>query len=322
MKYIIGIDGGGTKTLGYISNLEGKILSKALGGPSNYHSVGLERTKQSILKVIKKLLSFVNATFDDLELLVLGLAGIDRDEDKKNILNMLINMGFKNEIILKNDAVTALVGANGKQCGVITISGTGSISFGMNTKGKMIRCGGWGHIIDDEGSGYDIGRRALSEVFKSHDGRIQKTILCEKILNYLNLKTIDQIIDYVYNREVTKDKIAQLAPIVFEAANENDVIALNILNQSIDSLVEITETVIKNLDFDEEVINLTLDGGILRKVKYIQDNFKKKINQKFDNINVSTPLFDGGIGALLIAWNHLNISYSLDNIKIQIKEIN
>jgi len=107
LKYIIGIDGGGTKTLGYISDLEGKILGKGISGPSNYHSVGLERTKQSILNVITELLGFVNGYIKDLKLLVLGLAGIDRDDDKKILLEMLKSNGLNNEIILKNDAVVA-----------------------------------------------------------------------------------------------------------------------------------------------------------------------------------------------------------------------
>ncbi|SHK52660.1 N-acetylglucosamine kinase [Paramaledivibacter caminithermalis] len=322
MKYVIGIDGGGTKTLGYIGNLEGKIIASSSSGPSNYHSIGIKRTKESLGDVINFLCNSVNASIEDIQLLSLGLAGIDRPEDKKNIEEILNFIGVKSEIILKNDAVSALVGAHGKEYGVITISGTGSISYGMDSKGKLVRAGGWGHIIDDEGSGYDIGRKALGAVFKSYDNRTEKTLLTEKILKYLNLKTVDKIVGYIYSNEITKEHIAQIAPVVFEAAYEKDKTAIDILDKAVDSLVEITETVIKKLEFNGDKINLILDGGILRSVKYMQNKFKERINKEINNINISTPLFNGAIGSLLIAWNHLNIEYSLDNIKIQIKEVN
>lgn len=320
MKYVIGIDGGGTKTLGYVGNLEGNVMAVSTSGPSNYHAIGVERARQSIEDIIKSLCNIVNVDIEDLELLSLGLAGIDRPEDKRNIEKIIKSIGVTCEVILQNDAVSALVGAHGKEYGVITISGTGSISYGINSKGKLARVGGWGHIIDDEGSGYDIGRKALSAVFKSYDNRTDKTILTEKILNYLDLETVDQIVGYVYSDKITKEHIAHIAPLVFDAAYENDMTAIDILDQSIDSLVEITETVIKKLEFNEEKINLVLDGGILKKVEYMQNEFRKKLNERIDNVNISTPLFDGAIGSLLLAWNHLNIEYDLDSIKNHIKE--
>ena len=179
-----------------------------------------------------------------------------------------------------------------------------------------------GHIISDEGSGYDIGRKALSAIFKSYDGITRETMLTEKILSHFNFKNVDRIIEYVYNNKVTKEYIAQIAPIVIEAAYENDRASIGILDESIDNLVEITETVIRKLEFDEGKIDLVLDGGILKKVKYMQDKFREKIDKRIDNIHIAMPLFDGAVGSLLIAWNYLNIDYSLDDIMTQVKEIN
>lgn len=321
MKYVIGIDGGGTKTMGYLGTVAGKILAKTLSGPSNYHSIGIDKTRQSISDVIESLCYKGNINKSDIKLMTLGLAGIDRPQDKEIIRGVIRGIDIKAKTILVNDAKTALIGAHGKEYGIITISGTGSISFGVDLNGDTFRAGGWGHIIDDEGSGYDIGRQALSAIFKAYDHRGEKTILTEKVLKFLSLKTVEEVIGYIYCKEISKDHIAQIAPIVFESVYSKDLVATRILDKAANSLAEITETVIRNLFFGKQIINIAIDGGILRKNEYLENEFRKKLNNRIKNVDISMPLFNGAIGALLMGLNELKINYSLDNLKTQIKEM-
>lgn len=319
MKYVIGIDGGGTKTLAYIGNLKGEIIATTSSGPSNYHSVGINRTKQSLTQIVETLCRYADISNEDLEMVSLGLAGVDRPDDKK-IVTEIVESIVKSKIKLHNDVVSELVGANGKSYGVITISGTGSISYGIDSKGKSVRSGGWGHIIGDEGSGYDIGRKALVSILRAYDKRDKETLLTKKVLDFLNLKTVNDIIGYVYNKDITREHIAKIAPIVLEGANENDITSKNILNEAVDSLVEITEIVINQLEF-ENTISLTYGGGILKKNKYVQNKFIETLNMKIDKVNVTQPQFDGAIGSLLIAWDQLNINYNKDELKYQLERL-
>lgn len=318
MKYIIGIDGGGTKTIGYLGTSDGKIIASSTSGPSNYHSVGIDKSKHSISYVLNSLCSKANIEINDIELISLGLAGIDRDEDKKIILEVIKGIGVRGKIILVNDACAALMGAHGREHGIITISGTGSISYGADIKGSTFRAGGWGHIIDDEGSGYDIGRQALSTIFKAYDSRSGKTILTEMVLKHLNLKEVEEIIGYIYCKEITKDHIAKVSPVVFEAAYQKDAAALSILNKAVDSLVNMTETVIENLYFGKQAIEIAIDGGVLTREEYMKNEFHRRLSSKNQKVVISKPLFNGAIGALLIGLNELNVSYSLTDIKKQL----
>lgn len=313
MKYVIGIDGGGTKTLGYIANIWGRIIASSTSGPSNYQSVGIVRTKQSLTNVINNLCKRTDISIDDIELLSLGMAGVDRQEDKTNVINIIRSIGVKSEIILNNDGITELAGAIGKNLGIITISGTGSISYGIDSNGKSVRVGGWGNILGDEGSGYDIGRNALKAILRNYDKRDKETLLTEKVLGYLKLKTVDEMIGYVYKKETTKEHIAQIAPVVINAAYEKDPISINILDNATNNLVELTQTVINQLEFKDK-INLTYGGGILKKSEYVQNKFMKKMVTNNNKIEISKPLFDGAIGAVLIAWDHLNVDYNINKI--------
>ncbi|EOD00087.1 N-acetylglucosamine kinase [Caldisalinibacter kiritimatiensis] len=318
MKYIIGIDGGGTKTLGYISNIEGKIIGKATSGVANYHSVGLKKVRESLLQLINTLCDINNIKTDDIALLSLGLAGVDRKEDRQLILDLISSLELDCKVALNNDAKTALVGAHGKEEGIITISGTGSISYGIDSEGNTIRAGGWGHILDDEGSGYDIGLKGIKAVVRYYDNRGKKTILIDKVLKFLNMKSPDELISYVYGKNTTKSDIAKIAPIVCECALEGDEISQIILDQAVNSLVEMTSAVIDKSNFKDERITVSYNGGILNNASYVQKEFIKRLKYQYKNIEVYKPKFDPAIGALIIGFRQLNINYDINKIKKEV----
>merc|ERR1711964_171025 len=104
----------------------------------------------------------------------------------------------------------------GTREGVIAISGTGSIVYGRNHGGKAARAGGWGHLLGDEGSGYDIGLQGLRAVVRMADGRQPSTLLIPEILTQISLTSPNQLVKWI--SKVDKSQIAQLANSVFQAA--------------------------------------------------------------------------------------------------------
>lgn len=317
MKYVIGIDGGGTKTVGYIGNIQCEILGAAVAGPSNYHSVGLEETKRNIDLVIKRLIQASQIHIDDVCLISFGLAGVGRPEDEVIIKGLLKELNLDKKFILSNDAIAALVGAHGKAEGIVTISGTGSISLGIDIDGNMVRVGGWGHIFDDEGSGYDIGKMVLSSVFKAFDGRGKDTILTKAVLEYLGIKSVDYIIRYVYDALHNKERIAKLAPLALKGALEGDEISIHILERAADSLVLMTQTVIEKLN--NNVNEICFIGGIFENFKYLTDYTIKKLKEHSANIIIKNKLFDAGVGALLLGWIYLGLRYDVRKIKSELE---
>lgn len=307
MEYVIGIDGGGTKTLLKISDLKGNLMAVCEGGPSNINSMDREYVGNVLKKLIYEGVDKINESIDNCCCLCMGAAGIDRPEDRDIMMDIIRSSGFKREIIVTNDAETALYGGVLGGEGIIIISGTGSICFGRNNEGETCRAGGWDHIIGDEGSGYDIGRRALTSVVRSYDGREKETLLTPMILEYLYLKSPEDLINYVYRSSIGKKEIADIAKIVDEAFKKGDSTAEQILKASAEKLYICTLPVIKKLGFTNKAVSMAVSGSVLVKNEYIYSLFSNYINAAYPLINITKMKNDAAWGAVLISLNKVNI---------------
>lgn len=300
MKYVIGIDGGGTKTLLKISDLNGKLLAVCEGGPSNINSMGKEYVANVLKNIIYEGINKINESIENCNYLCIGSAGVDRPEDKKIMTDIIRSAGFDNQLIVTNDAEVALYGGVLGGEGIIIISGTGSICFGRNSQGKTCRAGGWGHIIGDEGSGYDIGKRALISIVRSYDGREKETLLTSLVLDHLKLTSAENLIDYVYRSGIGKKEIADLAKIVDDAYKAGDSTAELILKNSAEELYLCTIPVIKKLGLSDKKVPLAVNGSVLTKNKYIFDKFSEYVNAAYPLVNITEMKEDAAWGAVLI----------------------
>lgn len=308
MKYCIGVDGGGTKTLTYLGNMEGNILDSCVFGPSNYYSSGLENTKDVFADIVSYYCRKHRFEVNDLVFISLGLAGVDREMDKQVIQDIFVELNISCDILVYNDARTALVGALGKDEGIIVVSGTGSIATGIRNN-KLVRAGGWGHILADEGSGYDIGMKTLITIMKSYDGRLSPTIMTKKAIDFLELDDVEDIIGFVHDPNTDKKKIAEVSTVAVQAAKEKDKLALDILDQSVEALLQLADAVINKLFSTDESAELTYIGGIITNVGYIRDRFISEIGKKYPNLTIKKPTQDGAVGALYLGWNKYGVLY-------------
>ena len=306
MDYIIGIDGGGTKTVGLLTTTEGEEISKIKNGPSNYHVVGVETTYQVLNDIIKALTSQIDCTHDNL-VICIGMAGLGREDDKKIINEICDKIEITTQRILTHDAHIALVGGIGKPEGIIVISGTGSIVYGIDSHENEIRAGGWGYLIGDEGSGYDIAIKGLQAVAKATDYRQPSTILTELYLTQLNLEDPKQLIRWVHAAE--RNEIAQLSGTVFEGMENGDRTAIGIIETATDELVCAVESVIRQTTF-RDTINIVLNGGNLIHQRVFSDNLENKLHEKLDNISVMFPKYDPVNGAILLAKSYFYRNFS------------
>ena len=301
MKYVIGIDGGGTKTHMKLSDLNGNILAEGTKGPSNINSAAEEEVKRAFQDLIYEGIRSIGASLGECSAICIGAAGADRDEDKIIIENMIKDMRYNGKVIVVNDAEVALAGGIGKRSGIIVISGTGSICYGRTEEGKSCRSGGWGHIIGDEGSGYDIGINAIKSALKSYDGRGPKTILESSVLEHFNLKYHEDLIDYIYRSGAGKKEIASLTKVVASTYELGDEVAKKILKCAAKELFLSVKAVINRLNMGNTSIFLTTSGGAINNIKYLYDEFKNNVNEFYPKVSVIPMKNDSAFGAVLIA---------------------
>ncbi len=301
MDYIIGIDGGGTKTVGMLATKDGKTIAKTQTGPSNYHVVGIEQTKNVLTEIITQLkLKVPNSDLDSIRCCI-GMAGLGRDEDREIIGHICDEIGINNRI-LTHDAHIGLVGGTGKQSGVIIISGTGSIVYGINEHGKEARAGGWGYILGDEGSGYDIAVKGLQAVARAADKREPATQITQLILKRLALNEPNDLIRWTH--AASRDEIAQLASVVFVAAEIKDTKAEKIIDSAMSEFACAVETVVMQLEFSHP-FDIVFSGGILLHQPILTDKLQRWIEKIIIGSSVIIPKHEPAYGAVLLAKAHL-----------------
>lgn len=296
--YVAGWDGGGTKTAMHIMDLEGNILQKSVALGLNYNS----NTKEELQKTIGTLISDMSKMYGGLEaceMLCVSTAGISNPEATNFLKQTIKEMGLTCDIIFVGDNEGALYGALGKSAGMVLISGTGSICCGKNKDGAKYRCGGYGHIIDDEGSGYAIGRDILSAAVQSYDGRIPTTILYDMVLDKIGGKGVEDIINYTYKKATGKKDIASFAPLLIEALKNDDKYAVSIGNKAALELVKLVIPVSKELKLEHSEI--VLMGGILTHYKVIREYVENGLHKILPKLNIVNGKYDSVTGATLIA---------------------
>jgi len=300
---LIGIDGGGTHTRGILYR-DGKIAATSRAGTTRIGAVGVGESCERTLNVILDLCEQADTDYTEIDGVVIGLAGVWLEEEKKRSAALLKTLArghdFKfSNMMVTSDAELALEGAFQGESGIITIVGTGSIGLGNpKNKKELIRCGGWGIELDDEGSGAWIGREGLTGVVRGLDGRGQQTKLAEII------DSMFPSIDISKPRSIVKAyaegafKYHMLTPNVMKCAEEGDEICLDIIQRSAVHLAELPSTLAKQ--FDSKTVNVALMGGIIDNDTMLAGLLREEIT-KNSTLKLVEPKGNALQGALVMA---------------------
>ncbi len=301
MKYLIGIDGGGTKTKCIAASIEGNPVYESSGGPSNFLVYGLDKVSEIIFNLLTDCIKNLNCGFEDLAFVVLGTAGAGRKEDTERLEEHFLIYAKSKKAEIKNfkvvsDARIALEGAFPGRPGSILISGTGSIMFGKDSKGEIHRVGGFGRFIGDEGSGYSIGRKGLSELSKFYDGRGKMTMLSKLVANHFKINDSEKLINAVYKNNFD---IASVAEQVIYAAKKDDEACQKIVDEETDELISHIRAMKEKLN--QNIMEVSFIGSVITNDNFFSQMLNKKIKEGFNDVIIKEPENQPAMGALFIA---------------------
>jgi len=300
MKYIIGVDAGGTKTECIIADADGNILSEVTTLGGNPLIIGIGKSAENILTAINECNKKIKVNYDEVSMAVIGSAGTGRKEDADKMLNELKRTSNIRNIKVTTDANIALEGAFSGSPGCILIAGTGSIIYGKDERGKLHRVGGFGSIIGDQGGGYSIGRKGLTAVSKELDGRGNKTLLTELVKEKFNIKNFDGLIAGVYNKKLP---VPDAAPLVIQAAEQDDEAAIKILNDESGELIEHIIAIKKKLKLEK--LKLAFSGSLIGNKNYYSNLLRKRIKEELKFVEVTEAENSPAAGAVLLAKKYL-----------------
>lgn len=268
-QIIVGVDGGGSKTRVIVANAKGKELASVTGDASAVRPGEALASAEIIGALVRDALAGAELE-EHPAILVAGVAGTGREKEQKALLRALRGEGIADEVTVVADAEIALTDAFGPDAaGILLIAGTGSVAFGRGPSGDFRRCGGWGPDCGDEGSGAWIGRRALSVVTSSADGREPETRLMGALMTALELEAIEDLIPWAAN--ASPKQLAALAQHVMTLAADRDLRANSICTVAAEELVLHIRTLARQLFVDERAaVPVALGGGLMRRGSFLR----------------------------------------------------
>jgi len=259
-RYVIGIDGGGTATRALLLDERGTELGRGDAGPSLADRDGCPVEIEALAAAAERAGRQAGVALPVAGLCA-GLAGVGREEERADVEAALAARGIASQTRVVTDAEAALYDAFADGPGILVISGTGSIAWGRAEDGRQARAGGWGPLIGDEGSGYDIGLRGLRAVLRAADGRGSETELSAQFAARLATAGPDDLLRWT--ARAAKSEIAGLAPLVCEAAGAGDPVAAAIVGGAIAALTNHVAALLTRLGPWSALPGLALGGGLL-----------------------------------------------------------
>lgn len=259
MRYVIGIDAGGTKTVALLADETGQVLAEARGGGANLQTHG----ELEVEKVFDEVMDSVRGD-RTISAVGLGIAGVDRPHDEAVVRAILRRLGHRETAVVVNDAAIALVAGAPERVGIVVLAGTGSIAYGADRKGKTARSGGFGFLLADEGSGYWLGHQALRAVVRASDGRGPETRITPVLFEELDVSSIDELVPRVYEKGLPKHRIAALAGVVQRAHDLGDEVASRLIEAGARELALAARAVARQLDLGEGPFPVVLAGGAFK----------------------------------------------------------
>lgn len=243
---VVGIDAGGTKTRAFAVDQDGQVVGRGAGGGGNLLSS--PDPQGSIGAALAMALGGREA-----EAIVLACAGGDRRADRERGRELLARVAPAGaRLLVTHDALAALYAGNPAGCGIVLISGTGSIAYGRNEEGDEDRAGGWGHLIGDEGSAVWCGLEALRAVAHAVDGRGAATLLTDLLFRELGVGEFADVLPQIYGRPHPAPAIGAATRALAVAAAEGDALANGILQRGAVALARAASVV---------AVTLGLPGG-------------------------------------------------------------
>lgn len=298
MRYVAGVDGGGTHTTVALADERGREIVRREGPAGIVDPRRPEASAAVVAELVREAIREAGAEAPPAALCA-GLAGVGNETERDAVAAALRGLGVAELVQVTGDEVIALEGTLGADPGILLIAGTGSVAFGRAEDGRVERCGGWGMIVGDEGSGYAIGRSALRAALQAVDGRGAPTRLLQELLDSLALPGPRAIPSWVGKAE--KRDVAALVPLVIRCADDlRDEVALSLLDTGARDLATHAVALAERLGPWSDGPSVVFHGGLLGYAR-LASRVTEEFTSRFPGSRRRDPAADAVTGALRMA---------------------
>ena len=301
---VVGVDGGGSKTRALVADEQGTTLGEVVGPASGVKPGAAEHSADVIAATVRDALASCEMTHVVPKVLCVGVAGVAAEPERQALWQALVGRELAEDVVIHPDYSVALDDAFGEGPGVLLISGTGSVAFGRGPSGTIARCGGWGAVCGDEGSGAWLGRRALSVVTASADGREPETALVGAVLTAAQVNEPRELIAWA--AQAAPAQLATLAPVVSSVADAGDLRANALISLAVEELVLHVRALARQLFGDERAATpVAFSGGMLKRGATLRKRLEQRLRSAVPGAQVRTEEVDAARGAVRGALRYL-----------------
>lgn len=300
-RLVFGIDGGGTRSRIAVATMSGEILCRLEGGSTNMYASHAEQVAYVLRGLIEDACSSCGCKVSDLAGGCIGSAGLSRPEEKAKFRALFTDLlGSDVPVQLCNDAEILLVGGVGALQGICLIAGTGSIALGRLADGTLVRSGGMGWRLGDEGSAWWIAQESVRRMLRSEEQRDLPTGMCEPLLEHFGVRESWEMIPLFNTIGLDKGTIASAAPLVTKAALQGDPLALDILGQAAKELLSLVSSIIIRLPALSDA-RLVCAGGVMEHDRIVVSEFRRLLADTFPSVKLEEASGTALDGALRLA---------------------
>jgi N-acetylglucosamine kinase-like BadF-type ATPase len=315
MAYIMGVDGGGSKTYCVICNDKGERVGVGLSGGGNYQSVGINEAYLNIETSIQNALSVACMKKEDISFVQFGLAGADRPKDFE-ILNQALEKLEFNNWDLVCDTMEGLRTGSPTNVGVVLVCGSGTNSAGRNSDGATTQTGGFGYLYGDWAGGYSMAQETFRAAVRSHELRESPSLLTQEVPKFFGFNSMGELLDDFLDRDVTSIP-SDLTKLLHQVADKHDPLAISILEKTGKELGLAAISVIKKLGKFESTIPIVLTGSVLQKGKNksLLDSILTTVKMEITDVELIIPKMEPVYGSVMLAMDHLGLHVTDDIMK-------
>lgn len=306
-KYVLAIDGGGTKTDVICATNDGTIVGMGSSGPTSLASTTIGAAGFNLIEGIRQATESIPEV-TEFASFVMGLAGLDTEHELKqatDAFSSALNKYTFSDYFLENDSIIALANGSVAKDAFVLISGTGSICYGRNAKGEKTKVSGMDYLLTDQGSGYEIGRMVLRAAAASYDGRGRKTILEELVCKHFEVASVADLKLKVYTPPLNKGEVAELTKLCDKAVELGDGVAQGIYLTITQDLVTQVQTVLRKLQLNSAPVEGVFSGSV-NALPGIKEPLQKVLSQRYPLLQSIYPESKPVYGALKLALERVS----------------
>lgn len=290
MGHYMSVDGGGTKIIAILFDENFNCLASGKSGPINPNFMMIESVEANMSTCIKECLT-------GREDMILDVVYVAMPGPMELLLDVIKRQASIIQAYPVSEGYMSILAGIQRQQGIVALSGTGSGVFGIDNE-RQTHLGGWGSLIGDEGSGYDVGRQGILAAIRGFDGRGPHTVLQEMIMEAWKLTNMWDIVPIVYGANITRDVIASCSLLVSRAAMKGDRAAQDIFVAAGEEMAHQVIALMRRDGFDE-CTWITAAGSVWKGHPLMFERFKQVVTIRYPGVTVAMPLFEPVMGGVV-----------------------